>query len=240
MKAIVTAAGLGTRFAPVTKVVPKEMLPIGAKPALELVVEEAFDAGADEVIAVISREKELIRRYFEGDERISFVYQEEQKGLGHAVLQARTDDDVLILLGDALIPGENVSRRLSEIYHKNGRCSVIGLERVDSKLVSRYGVVKPVWCGDDRQIVISDIVEKPPVDKAPSDIVVGGRYLLSGEIFDILEDLEPSLNGEIQLTDAIRVLIGKGVVRGYVYPSKRQDIGNPDGYYAALTAYRGL
>ena len=109
MKAIIPAAGHGTRFLPVTRVVPKEMLPIGAKPALELIVDEARSAGAQGITIVISEGKELIRRYFEGQNDIQFVYQKEQKGLGHAVLQAKTDDDVLILLGDAVIAGCNAS-----------------------------------------------------------------------------------------------------------------------------------
>ena len=117
MKAIITAAGLGTRFAPVTRVVPKEMLPIGSRPALELLVEEARGAGVDGITIVISPEKELIRRYFADEADIGFVYQNEQLGLGHAVLQARVDDDVLVILGDASVVGCSAA---AEMVRKEG------------------------------------------------------------------------------------------------------------------------
>ena len=238
MTAIIAAAGRGTRFSPVTKVIPKEMLPIGSRPALELIVEEAFSAGAEETVIVISPEKEMIRKYFEGDTRIKFAYQKEQLGLGHAILQARTDDDILVLLGDALVFGENVSKKLVEI-HEEYQSSVIGLERVDRSLVSRYGVVKPREVSSS-VVLIDDIVEKPSAEEAPSNLVVAGRYLLKAKIFDLLAALPPGKNGEIQLTDAISRLINAPgeKVFGRIGNSMRQDIGNPDGYYSALTNYR--
>ena len=130
MKAIIPAAGHGTRFLPVTKVVPKEMLPIGSRPALELIVEEAKSAGADEIVMVISKGKELIREYFKDDPAVSFVYQHEQKGLGHAVLQAAPafaggTGNVLVLLGDALVAGGNASRELAAVSRSNGGAAVL-------------------------------------------------------------------------------------------------------------------
>jgi len=232
MKAIIPAAGHGTRFLPVTRVVPKEMLPIGAKPALELIVDEARSAGAQGITIVISEGKELIRRYFEGQSDIQFVYQREQKGLGHAVLQAKTDDDVLILLGDAVIAGCNASKGIVEMSRRHGGAAVIGCERVPKEKVSRYGIMKL----DGERIV--DMVEKPSVDEAPSDIAVAGRYFLPAPIFSYLETQTPGKGGEIQLTDAIRRMLVEREAYAYVYPGKRQDIGNPDGYYAALTAFR--
>jgi len=228
MKAIIPAAGHGTRFLPVTRVVPKEMLPIGAKPALELIVEEAKSAGADEIVLVISHGKELIRDYFKDDPAIRFVYQEEQRGLGHAVLQARTDDEVLILLGDALVAGCNASKGMVALSRANGNCGVIGCERVPREKVSRYGILR---LEGDR---IVDLVEKPAPEEAPSDIAIAGRYLLPPEIFTLLETQTPGKGGEIQLTDALRRLTAP--LYAYVYPGKRQDIGNPKGYYEALTA----
>lgn len=234
MKAIIPAAGLGTRFLPVTRVVPKEMLPIGAKPALELIVDEARAAGASEVVIVISAGKELIRKYFEGQPDIRFVYQKEQKGLGHAVLQAEIDDDVLILLGDALVVGCCAAKEMVEVSKAHGGAAVIGCERVPKEKVSRYGIMK---LDGDR---IVDMVEKPAVEEAPSDIAVAGRYLLPAAIFGYLKTQTPGKGGEIQLTDAIKRMLSERDAYAYVYPGKRQDIGNPDGYFAALEAYRGI
>lgn len=232
MKAIIPAAGHGTRFLPVTRVVPKEMLPIGAKPALELIVEEARSAGADEIVLVISEGKELIRRYFEGQGDIRFVYQKEQKGLGHAVLQAEVDDEVLILLGDALVLGCNAAKEMVEFSRKHGDAAVIGCEKVPMEKVSRYGIMK---LEGDR---IVDMVEKPAPEEAPSDIAVAGRYLLPAAIFGYLKTQTPGKGGEIQLTDAIRRMLAEHPAYAYVYPGHRQDIGNPDGYFAALEAFR--
>ena len=183
MKAIIPAAGLGTRFLPVTRVVPKEMLPIGAKPALELIVDEARAAGADEIVIVISEGKELIRKYFEGTPDIRFVYQKEQKGLGHAVLQAEIDDDALILLGDALVIGCCAAKEMVEVSKRHGGAAVIGCERVPKEKVSRYGIMK---LEGDR---IVDMVEKPAPEEAPSDIAVAGRYLLPAAIFGYLKKI---------------------------------------------------
>ena len=246
MKAIIPAAGHGTRFLPVTRVVPKEMLPIGSKPALELIVEEAKSAGADEIVLIISHGKELIREYFKDDPTIRFVYQEEQKGLGHAVLMAaeavEADDRVLVLLGDALVAGCNAAKAMAEVSAANGGASVIGLERVPPEKVSRYGIVRPapdaIEQSNDRTIRILDLVEKPSPAEAPSDLAIAGRYLLSTRIFDFLRTQQPGKGGEIQLTDAIRRMIGaaNNSLLGYVYPGKRQDIGNPKGYFEALKA----
>lgn len=231
MKAIIPAAGHGTRFLPVTKVIPKEMLPIGSRPALQLIVEEAKQAGADEIIMVISHDKEMIRRYFADDPSVRFVYQEEQKGLGHAVLQAAVDcDRVLVLLGDALIAGGNASKELVAVSAAHDGAGVIGLERVPQAKVSRYGIVE---MSGER---IVDMVEKPSVEDAPSDLAIAGRYLLEAGIFDYLRTQTPGKGGEIQLTDAIRRMLKDRPLYGCVYSGKRQDIGNPKGYFEALKA----
>ena len=260
MKAIIPAAGHGTRFLPVTRVVPKEMLPIGSKPALELIVEEAKSAGADEIVLVISKGKELIREYFKDDPAVRFVYQNEQKGLGHAILMAEEAfsagqaETVLVLLGDCLVAGCNAAKEMVELSRRNGGASVIGLEHVPAEKVSRYGIVKTarqaVEQPDDRTVRVLDLVEKPAPAEAPSDLAIAGRYLLSTRIFDFLKTQAPGKGGEIQLTDAIRRMIGASPVEsgnppvgqsvnsllGYVYPGKRQDIGNPKGYFEALKA----
>lgn len=240
MKALIPAAGLGSRFLPVTRVIPKEMLPIGAKPALELIVEEAKAAGAEEIVIVISPGKELIREYFKDDPSISFELQTEQKGLGHAVFCAaeRFRDEkecVLVLLGDALVSGCQASSEMVAMSKANNGAGVIGLERVPEEMVSRYGIVK-LDDSDSKAPQITDIVEKPSVEEAPSDMAVAGRYLLDPQIFKLLADQKTGYGGEIQLTDAIRRLLEKKKVLGYVYPGKRHDIGNPKGYFKTLEA----
>lgn len=231
MKAIIPAAGLGTRFLPVTRVVPKEMLPIGSRPALELVVEEAKSAGADEIILVISKAKEMIRTYFADDPMVKFAYQERQLGLGHAVASSGVeDDDVIILLGDALVSGCNASREMVELCRDRKAHGVIGCERVAIEKSSRYGMLK---LEGDR---VTDIVEKPSPEQSPSDIAVAGRYFLPREIFSLLKDQAPGKGGEIQLTDAIRRLIATKEILSYRYPGRRHDIGNPRGYFEALSA----
>ena len=261
MTAIIPAAGKGTRFLPATRVIPKEMLPIGAKPAIHCIVEEALAAGADDIVLVISEEKEIIRRYFEGDETLSrkvrYVYQREQRGLGHAVLQAAEGvaGTALVLLGDALVTGPNPSREMVAISQAKGGASVVGLERVPPERVSRYGIVAVERREDENAINrqlstinyqlstvprIVDLVEKPKLEEAPSDLAIAGRYLLSADIFGLLATQTPGHGGEIQLTDAIRRLLATQAVFGYVYPGKRQDIGNPQGYLKALEAFNGI
>jgi len=247
MTAIIPAAGKGTRFLPATRVIPKEMLPIGAKPAIHCIVEEAIAAGVDDVVVIISEEKEIIRRYFEGDPELSakvrYVYQKEQRGLGHAVLQAAGDvkGPVLILLGDALVSGPNPSVEMVAVSKANGGASVIGMEQVPQEKVSRYGIIAvegsvPTAGGSAR---IVDLVEKPSVEDAPSNLAIAGRYLLDDAIFGLLATQQPGHGGEIQLTDAIRRLLERKPVYGYVYPGKRQDIGNPAGYFTTLEAFNG-
>lgn len=245
MKALIPAAGHGTRFLPITRVVPKEMLPVGAKPAIQLIVEEALAAGADEVVIVISPEKEIVRKYFDGDaalaSRIRWAWQTEQRGLGHAVLQgapllAQEREPVLVLLGDALVSGEAPSAAMAAISRAHGGASVVGLEEVPLEKVSRYGIVKGSQV-DERVWKLDDLVEKPAPEAAPSRLAIAGRYLLAPAIFDLLATQTPGHGGEIQLTDSIRRLLAEKSVYGYRYPGHRHDIGNPAGYLETLNAF---
>ena len=248
MTAIIPAAGLGTRFLPLTRAVPKEMLPIGSKPALQVIVDEALEAGCDEVLVIISHAKELVRKYFSEDpqyvSRIRWVYQEEQHGLGHAVLQCVPEikqsnnqtikqSPVLVLLGDAVISGCSAAKEMVALSKANGGASVIGCEHVPPEKVSRYGILKV----EDGRIV--DLVEKPSVEEAPSDLAIAGRYLLDARIFDFLRTQTPGKGEEIQLTDAIRRMVKEDGVTllPYAYPGKRHDIGNPQGYFETLCAF---
>ncbi|MGN0833683.1 MAG: UTP--glucose-1-phosphate uridylyltransferase [Kiritimatiellia bacterium] len=244
MIAIIPAAGLGTRFLPLTRAVPKEMLPIGSKPAIQLIVDEALAAGCDEVVVIISPAKEIVRSYFSADPAyagvIRWVCQREQRGLGHAVLQcaetcAGRGDRILILLGDAVVSGCQAAREMVALSQANGGASVIGAERVPSEKVSRYGILSI----EGGRVV--DLVEKPSPAEAPSDVAVAGRYLLDTAIFGYLKTQAPGKGGEIQLTDAIRRLIADPAhpLLPYVYPGKRHDLGNPQGYFATLCAFYG-
>ena len=279
MKAVIPAAGYGTRFLPASKTVPKEMLPVGAKPAIQLIVEEAVEAGAEEVVIVTSRDKPSLMKHFAPDpawrarcakkpgidaemakleelgKRIVWVYQEEQKGLGHAVLQAADalrgeKDPVLVLLGDALVSGEPPSAAMAAVSRAFGGASVVGLEEVPLEKVSRYGIVKgekaemphggrggaQPSCSGERYM-LSDLVEKPAPEAAPSRLAIAGRYLLDPGIFGLLASQKPGVGGEIQLTDSIRRLLADHCVCGYRYPGRRHDIGNPRGYFETLAAF---
>lgn len=241
MKALIPAAGHGTRFAPFTKLVPKEMLPIGARPAIALIVDEAIEAGADEVVIITSPGKPLLRRWFEIEPprvKLTWVDQLEQHGLGHAVLQAAAhfkneSEPILVLLGDALVSGGNASKGMTELSAANGGASVIGCEEVPQERVSRYGIMKL------EGLRIVDMVEKPSVEEAPSNIAVAGRYLLSPAIFSYLKTQTPGKGGEIQITDSIRRMLADKPVFAYVYPGRRHDIGNPVGYLKALESLNG-
>ena len=239
MTAIIPAAGLGTRFLPVTRVVPKEMLPIGSRPALELIVEEAREAGADRIVIVISHGKELIREYFSRDPQVGFAYQEQQKGLGDAVLpggEGADGENVLVLLGDALVSGCCAAKEMAELSRANGGCGVIGCERVPREKISRYGIIKA-----ERGRIV-DLVEKPAPAEAPSDLAIAGRYLLPAAVFGLLATQTPGKGGEIQLTDSIRRFVKShpaSMLLPYLYHGKRQDIGNPKGYFEALKAMGG-
>ncbi len=270
MKALIPAAGYGTRFLPASKTVPKEMLPIGSKPAIQLIVEEAVAAGADEVVIITSPDKPSIKKHFDVDcawhsrlvkkpdidaemfkleelgKKIKWIYQTEQKGLGHAVLQASPlfegeTDPVLILLGDALVSGDKpCSVDMCNVSHAYGNVSVVGLERVPKEKVSRYGIVEVSSEEKKSDLVyeLADLVEKPAVEDAPSDLAIAGRYLLHPDIFALLADQTPGVGGEIQLTDSIRKLLLSRKIFGFRYPGKRHDIGNPDGYFETLMAFR--
>lgn len=270
MKALIPAAGHGTRFLPASKTIPKEMLPVGARPAIQLIVEEALDAGADEVVIVTSPDKPSIRRHFEADaewrarcasrpeadaelahleeigRRIRWAVQAEQRGLGHAVLQAADilrgeKEPVLVLLGDALVSGEAPSAAMAAISRATGGASVVGLEEVPAEKVSRYGIVKGErveMSGVGGEVLkLADLVEKPRLEEAPSRLAIAGRYLLDPMVFDLLATQRPGYGGEIQLTDAIRRLLAQRPVYGYRYPGRRHDIGNPAGYLETLQAF---
>ncbi len=259
-KAVIPAAGLGTRFLPITKSVPKELLPILDRPMLQYVVEEAAEAGIEEVIVVTARGKESIAAYFQprldleerlaetGETallasiqhasslaRVSFVIQEEPRGLGHAVLTARDavgDEPFAVILPDDII--DHQPGALSQMLAVAGEYGegVIAVEPVPWSLVQSYGVVESdaVDSGIHR---VKDLVEKPALEAAPSNLAIVGRYILPPEIFDCLEHTPPGAKGEIQLTDGIRSLLQHRDVYAYEFQGVRHDGGSPLGLLRA-------
>ena len=264
-KAVLPAAGFGTRFLPASKAIPKEMMPLVDRPIIQYAVEEAVSAGIEQIIIVIASGRSAIEDHFDSDpglerwleERgdiellravrriseigtIAFVHQKEQLGLGHAVLMAKElvgDEPFAVLLSDDVIVnpgGKPVTGQLIETYQAH-RGSVIALQRVDRRDVSRYGVVAPRH-EEGPLVEIGDLVEKPAVEDAPSDLAVLGRYVLSPKIFDVLESTPRGAGGEIQLTDAIRDLSHEQPVFGYQFSGVRHDAGTRIGWLQANIA----
>ncbi len=253
-KAVIPAAGRGTRFLPATKAQPKEMLPIVDTPAIQYVVEEAVASGITDILIITGKDKRSIEDHFDrsielemclqkGDKHqilsdlrrisemanIHYVRQAEQKGLGDAILHARChvdDEPFVVLLGDSVVHSDGLpcARQLVDTYEKVGG-PVIGLEKVPRQKVSRYGIMNGRKIAP-RTFVLNDLVEKPSVEEAPSTYAVGGRYLLTPDIFKFLEATKPGKNGEIQLTDALRHQLAARPVFGYQYEGVRYDIGN--------------
>ncbi|MGF3054709.1 UTP--glucose-1-phosphate uridylyltransferase GalU [Microbacterium sp. YY-03] len=265
MKAVIPAAGLGTRFLPATKAMPKEMLPVVDKPAIQYVVEEAVQAGIEDVLVIIGRNKNSISDHFDqmpeletklidkGDEArlqrvqhssdladIHFVRQGEPKGLGHAVLRARAhvgNSSFAVLLGDDLIDERNPLLPSMIAEHEARGASVIALMEVDPDHIHLYGAAAVEATDNPDVVKITGLIEKPAKEDAPSNLAVIGRYVLSPEIFDILEVTEPGKGNEIQLTDALQVLAtdpeGPGVY-GVILRGNRYDTGDRVDYIKAI------
>ncbi|MBL7575300.1 UTP--glucose-1-phosphate uridylyltransferase [Peptoniphilus asaccharolyticus DSM 20463] len=258
-KAIIPAAGLGTRFLPFTKAVPKEMLPIIDTPNIEYIVREAVEAGIEEILIILGRNKNSIEDYFDSNielesklketekfeelyrinelnslAKIHFIRQHRALGLGHAVNCAKSfvsNEPFLLLLGDEIIDLEdNASKSLIEKFNQTGN-SVIGLLEVDKDDVSKYGIVKLL--NDD----IVDMVEKPKVEDAPSNLAIIGRYVITPKIFEILSHTKPGHGGEIQLTDALLELLNYEKILGQKITGKRFDTGSKIGYLKATVEY---
>ncbi|MYL56449.1 UTP--glucose-1-phosphate uridylyltransferase GalU [Virgibacillus halodenitrificans] len=262
-KAIIPAAGLGTRFLPATKAQPKEMLPIVDKPTIQYIVEEAVASGIEDIIIISGRGKRAIEDHFdtsyELEEKLSqngktellemvqsisnlanihYIRQKEPKGLGHAIACAHRfvgNEPFAVLLGDDIVESEEPClRQLINVYDKY-HTSIIGVHDVPEEDVSKYGIIKPIEHTNYGTGIraIESLVEKPPRDKAPSNLAIMGRYILSPEIFSILENQEPGNGGEIQLTDAIQSLNEKEQVLAYNFTGKRYDIGGKLGFIQA-------
>jgi UTP--glucose-1-phosphate uridylyltransferase len=264
-KAVFPVAGLGTRFLPVTKASPKEMLPIVDKPLIQYAVEEAAAAGITEMIFVTGRNKRTIEDHFDkayeleaelashGKVKLlreiqtllpdnlhySYVRQSEMLGLGHAVLCARPlvgDEPFAVVLADDLIEAEvPVLRQMIDLYEQHAS-PVIGVQNVPLEQTSQYGIVRPQSLGV-RIHRIADIVEKPQPENAPSTLGVVGRYIFNPEIFDYLENVKPGAGGEIQLTDAVAAMLDAHPTLAYEFKGHRYDCGSKTGYLEATVMY---
>ena len=263
-KAVFPVAGLGTRFLPATKAIPKEMLPIIDKPLIEYAVEEAVMAGIEEIIFITSHTKRSIEDHFDRnleleeklmksdqkdaikkinrnifqDVTFTYVRQKSQKGLGHAILQAKhliKDESFAILLADDLIINNpSATQQLINVALETNS-SVIGLNKVPKEYISRYGVISSadVSSEGEKLFLLDGIIEKPH-SNPPSDMAVFGRYVLSHHIFNYIEIIDPGVGGEIQLTDAIKLMLKEHEVNGYLYDGVKFDCGSKEGYVQAI------
>jgi UTP--glucose-1-phosphate uridylyltransferase len=256
-KAVIPAAGLGTRFLPATKAQPKEMLPIVDKPTIQYVVEEAADAGCHDILIITGRGKRAVEDHFDKAlelehylrikgkaqelellehindlARIHYIRQGEPLGLGHAVLMAKDhvgNEPFVVLLGDDISdPARSATSVMISAFKKYGT-SILAVQAVAESEVSKYGIIAGEDAGDGT-IKISHLVEKPALDEAPSNLAIIGRYLLTPEIFPCLEITKPDAKGEIQLTDGLRHLLKEQEMRAVVYTGARWDVGQVDGF----------
>jgi UTP--glucose-1-phosphate uridylyltransferase len=258
-KAILPAGGLGTRFLPATKASPKEMLPIVDKPLIQFAVEEAQACGIEEFVIITGKNKRAIEDHFDTafkleeslkrsgkrgllDEinrlnhlKFAYIRQREALGLGHAISCAKPfmrDEPFAVLLSDDIIdPADHLLKDMINLY-KEFESPILALQRVPRSEVNRYGIVDGVKIRDN-VFRISSMVEKPPISSAPSDMAIIGRYILTSDIFDTLEDIGPGKGGEIQLTDALYELLKRRQIYGYLFTGRRYDAGDKVGYLKA-------
>ena len=263
-KAIIPAAGLGTRFLPATKAQPKEMLPIVDKPTIQYIIEEAIASGIEEILIITGRNKKSIEDHFDksielelqleksGNEdglkmvrdisnmaNIYFIRQKEPKGLGHAISCAKAfvgDEPFAVMLGDDIVDSEvPCLKQLMDCYVKY-ETSIIGVQEVPLSEVYKYGIVNGTLI-EDRVYKVNDLVEKPKVSEAISNIAILGRYIITPRIFDIIENTKPGKGGEIQLTDALKTLISEEPMYAYNFRGRRYDVGDKQGFLEATVEY---
>ena len=263
-KAIIPAAGLGTRFLPATKSQPKEMLPIVDKPTLQYIIEEAIESGIEEILIVTGRSKKSIEDHFDKSVEleleleqkgkkelldivqgisnminIHYIRQKEPRGLGDAIYCARHfigDEPFAVMLGDDIVDNEvPCLKQLMDAYEEY-RTTILGVQKVNEKDTDKYGIIAAKHI-EDRVYKVKDLVEKPEIGKAPSNIAILGRYIITPEIFDILRDLPTGKGGEVQLTDALKVLAKKEAMYAYNFEGRRYDVGDKLGFLEATVDF---
>ena len=259
-KAIIPAAGLGTRFLPATKSQPKEMLPIVDKPTLQYIIEEAIESGIEEILIITGRNKKSIEDHFDKsveleleleqkgkDEmlemvrnisnmvNIHYIRQKEPKGLGHAIHCAKSfigNDPFAVLLGDDIVDSETPCLKQLINAYDEYKTSILGVQEVAKEDTDKYGILDCKHI-EDRVYKVKDMVEKPNVDEAPSNIAILGRYIITPAIFEILENQKPGKGGEIQLTDALKTLGQQEAIYAYNFEGRRYDVGDKLGFLEA-------
>ncbi|NMM62918.1 UTP--glucose-1-phosphate uridylyltransferase GalU [Clostridium sp. P21] len=263
-KAIIPAAGLGTRFLPATKAQPKEMMPIVDKPAIQYIVEEAVASGIEEILIITGRNKRAIEDHFDKSVELEdelynnnkeellkvvkdisnmadiyYIRQKEPKGLGHAISRAKNfvgNEPFAVMLGDDIVDSrEPCLKQLINCYNKY-KTSVLGVQPVDKSEVFKYGIVNGMKL-EDKIYKVNNMVEKPKVEDSPSNIAILGRYIITPEIFEILENTKPGKGGEIQLTDALKELSKQESIYAYSFEGKRYDVGDKLGFLKANIEY---
>ncbi|MTI53332.1 UTP--glucose-1-phosphate uridylyltransferase GalU [Geosporobacter ferrireducens] len=263
-KAIIPAAGLGTRFLPATKAQPKEMLPIVDKPTLQYIIEEAVDSGIEEILIITGRNKKSIEDHFDRSVEleleletkgkydlleevrkisdmvnIHYIRQKEPKGLGHAVLCAKSfigNEPFAVLLGDDIVDAQTPClKQLIEVYDEY-KTTVVGVQAVPDTDVDKYGIVDGKYI-ENSVYKVKNLIEKPSVGQAPSNVAILGRYIIRPEIFEILENTQPGAGGEIQLTDALKELLRQQAMYAYQFEGNRYDVGDKLGFLKATVEF---
>ena len=264
-KAVIPAAGYGTRFLPVTKAIPKEMIPIVDKPVIQYIVEEALQSGIEEILIITGHGKRAIEDHFDtnidlelqlrqqGKDQllhlvqdissinIHYIRQKHMRGLGDAIRCAESfidNEPFAVLLGDDVVynPEQPALKQMMDAFSLLG-ATMLGCQEVPQELVSRYGIVQGQPTDDDRVVKLIDMVEKPAVDEAPSRLAALGRYILTPDIFEILRRVQPGKGGEIQLTDALRLMADREAVYAYTFSGRSYDTGNKLGFLKATVEY---
>ncbi len=263
-KAVIPAAGLGTRFLPATKALPKEMLPIVDKPTMQYIIEEAVASGIEEILIITGRNKKSIEDHFDKSVElelelennhkedlleqvrsisnmvnIHFIRQKEPKGLGHAINCARAfvgNEPFAVMLGDDIVDAEvPCLKQLIDCFEEKGT-SILGVQQVAKENVNKYGIVDGIKVSD-RVYKVNNLVEKPQVEVAPSNVAILGRYIITPEIFDILDNTKAGKGNEIQLTDALMTLISQQDMYAYVFEGRRYDVGDKLGFLEATVEF---
>jgi UTP--glucose-1-phosphate uridylyltransferase len=263
-KAIIPAAGLGTRFLPATKAQPKEMLPIVDKPTLQYIIEEAVKSGIEEILIITGRNKKSIEDHFDKSVEleleleskgkyelleevrkisdmvnIHYIRQKEPKGLGHAIYCAKSfigNEPFAVMLGDDIVENDKPClEQMIEMYDQY-KTSILGVQEIPKEDVNKYGIVNGNFI-EDRIYKVKDLVEKPSKEEAPSNLAILGRYIISPSIFEILEHTQPGKGGEIQLTDALMELAQKEAMYAYNFEGRRYDVGDKQGFLEATVEY---
>jgi len=263
-KAIIPAAGLGTRFLPATKAQPKEMLPIVDKPTIQYIVEEAIASGIEDIIIVTGRGKRAIEDHFDKSYEledtlrakgqhdllhlvqdisnlvnIHYIRQKEPKGLGHAIYCAKSfigNEPFAVLLGDDIVDSEvPCLKQLIDVFDQYNT-TIIGVQKVPEEDVSKYGIVNGNLI-EDRIYKVKELIEKPDKDEAPTNIAILGRYIITPRIFEYLEKVQPGKGGEIQLTDALEMMLQSSAMYAYDFVGKRYDVGNKQGFLEATVEF---